>query len=248
MMKIVSWNINGKRDIIQDLITQDEPDILFLSEIKCTVLPKFKGYKSIINSHSPPHYHGVSFYIKHTIKYEELEVNLEIDARSDNKSGIASAGRILAIRVNNINIVGVYTPNSGVRGLKHLSYRIDIWDQGLSDYLNSLEGDTLLIGDLNIAFGPLDVSNPHLMKRWAGYTEEERDSFQEKMSNWIDVYRRYEPKRRQYTWLSPNNGMRLDHIMVNSEELFNKIYTISFYIDVDKSDHIPIECLIIDSL
>lgn len=248
IMKIITWNINGKKDVIENFVSKENPDVLFLTEIKTANIPNIEGYDSIVNRHNPQKYHGVSMIIRSSIKYTILDVDLKILPRYDTKSDRADNGRVISIRVGNYNIVGVYSPNSGVDGLKNIVYRIDQWDTGLSNYLSSMQGETILIGDLNIAFSDLDVSNASQMKKWPGFTERERSSFREKMKDWIDPYRLYDPKGRQYTWIGrsskPNYGMRLDHILVNSNNLFNKIYTVSFYTDIKISDHIPIDVII----
>lgn len=253
-MKIATWNVDGydlkTHQIILSLIYDEKIDILFLTEIKCEAdkIIHIDGYIWLINSHLPSHYHGVAMLIKDDIKFEELPVDLNIHPRYDTRSPSAATGRVITIKIKDVYIVGVYSPNSGVNGLKNIGYRTNVWDQGLADYLNSLGEHVLLIGDLNIAFSPKDVSDPVSMKHWAGYTIQERRSFKEKMANFHDVYREFNPDGQIYTWIGNNPrvnyGMRLDHIMTNSSEILRKIKMVLFYQFVMVSDHIPVGCII----
>lgn len=249
-MRIYTWNVNGYNSIIHravvNLLNDEQIDVLFLTEIKCKseTIKEIDGYSLIVNSNIPANYHGVAMFINNKIKYEQISNILNIYARHDTKARDASVGRVISIKINDLYIVGVYSPNSGVNGLKNIKYRIEIWDKGLADYLNSLGDNVLLIGDLNIALDRFDVSDPNIMKSWPGYTDKERESFKETYTNFIDVYRKFDPTGRIYTWIGtdprPNYGMRLDHIMVNSQNIYNKINSLLFCQEITISDHIPI--------
>lgn len=253
-MKILTWNVDGYNPTIHreliELLSDEQVDLIFLTEIKCKAnkIPAIPGYKLIINTHVPSNYHGVAMIIKDNIEYEEIPVDLNIPPRYDTKSSSAATGRIITIKINDVYLVGVYSPNSGVNGLKNLKYRTNIWDVGLATYLNSLGSNVLLMGDLNIAFDYRDVSDPVSMKRWAGYSIEERKSFKNTMSNFIDIYREFSPNGMIYTWIGnnprPNYGMRLDHFMVNNRDLYEQVETLLFYHDTTLSDHIPIGIMI----
>ena len=247
-MIVYAWNINGYNSVIHKdivhLLDTENIDILFLNEIKTKQLQPIKGYNIIINYNVPSNYHGVAMLVKETIKYSEPKVNLNIQARQDTKSRSAATGRIITIKVNNVYIVGVYGPNSGVRGLKNLSYRTDVWDIGLAAYLKQLGNNVILLGDLNIAFDNRDVSDPKSMSKWPGFTHEERKTFKTTMSDWIDIYRQFDPDGHIYTWIGDNPranyGMRIDHIMLNNHDLLDNVDALFFNETIHVSDHIPI--------
>lgn len=52
-MKIVSWNVNGLKSIIEngsfEEILAQKPDILCLQEVKSTEIPEIEGYISYNN-------------------------------------------------------------------------------------------------------------------------------------------------------------------------------------------------------
>lgn len=52
-MKIISWNVNGLKSIIEngsfEKILAQKPDILCLQEVKSTEIPEIEGYISYNN-------------------------------------------------------------------------------------------------------------------------------------------------------------------------------------------------------
>ena len=99
-----------------------------------------------------------------------------------------SEGRVLSVDFPRFSIANVYTPNSGAK-LDRLSYRTDNWDtqflQYMQDKENKLDVPVIWLGDLNVAHNFRDTWNegaPHL-KKSAGTTAEERESFQEQLDS-----------------------------------------------------------------
>lgn len=252
---IMSWNVSGYRDSIHEWLlnfVNKEPDIIFLNETKKSekfLLSKFKdftNYNFIINSHVPSHIHGVAMLIHKRNTYKQIYIEMNIPVRSDSKSNDPSKGRIICIELNNhLNIIGTYTPNSG-RRLEKLQYRTEIWDPEFFKLLESFNNHTLWIGDINVALTDSDVSNPKLMKRYAGFTEKERNNFSNliKTEKWFDIWRYQHPNEIKYTWRSSINGMRLDNIIV-SKSLVNYVIDSFMISEVSLSDHIPV-CVIIN--
>jgi exodeoxyribonuclease III len=145
-----------------------------------------------------------------------------------------------------MNIVASYVPNAG-RGLKHIRYRLDEWDKHLQNYLNQVQktGPTLWIGDLNVAPEDIDVSEPKKMKKYPGFTVEERKNFTHfiQISKWIDTWRKSHPKQKEYTWRGAKTGMRLDHVIASKDA---EQYISDSFIDTKNpkylllSDHLPV--------
>lgn len=254
MNYILSWNVNGYDDKIHTYVTQllkeEHPDILFLSETKKNkdyLTNQFKNipeYNVIINSHIPSCYHGVVMFIKNTFVYEEIIINLNIASRSDSK-GKAEQGRIIAIKVNNMNIIGSYTPNSGgYKDEKKLNYRTKVWDPAFQKMLTNFTNNTIWIGDINVAPHIIDVSNPNTMSKLAGFTTEERDNIHLLLGDeWIDIWRHLYPTKKAYTWVSyphkVNYGLRLDNIII-SKDLLQHIHDATISSTCTLSDHLPI--------
>lgn len=66
------------------------------------------------------------------------------------------------------------------QGLKRLEYRTDEWDTAFTSYLDGLrkEKSVVVTGDMNCAREPIDIHNARNNIKSAGFTPEERDSFQ----------------------------------------------------------------------
>jgi len=260
---IISWNINRYDEHIHQFlkayIEEHHPDIIFLSETKLkeerliAYFQDLSDYNYIINVHEPFRYHGVAMLIRKNHSYIEYEIQLNIPVRKDTKDGNALSGRLIAILFNNEFIVlGVYNPNSGVATnyLNNLDYRINIWDPSIFNLLNQFKQDypVIFMGDLNVAPTNLDVSK-HFERRIAGYTDEERNSFNNFLNlGWIDIWRYQHPNERKYTWIGNNHGdkekknygLRLDNIII-TPNLVSKVSDSFIFDDIKvNSDHLPI--------
>jgi exodeoxyribonuclease-3 len=257
-MNVISWNVDGYNDeshnYLSSLIQTSRPDVVFLSETKKkkdNLIPffdTFTEYNYIINSHDPSKYHGVAMLIRKDNSHEPFDIVMNIPVRKDSHSKEAATGRIIAIRLNDkINIIGSYTPNSGRSDQEKLDYRVKIWDPAFTYVLEILrnQGPTMWIGDINVALNDIDVSNPKTMKKYAGFTPEERANLNSLLcaGNWIDIWRHQNPDKVEYTWLGyphrANHGMRLDNIIVSSSLLPSMLnsYILS---GSNSSDHAPI--------
>lgn len=269
LYSIITWNVDGYSDIIHNwlkqLINNNKPDIIFLNETKTDadklnlLFSEFTDYNFIINVHIPFRYHGVAFLIRKDHTYTPFDVDMNIPSRQDTTNGDPSNGRLIAFEFNNdFIVVGTYVPNSGTRGtdnhiIPKFDYRVKIWDPALQLLLNTFQTmkPTIWLGDINVASSELDVSNAKTMNKMAGFTPEERVSFNSfiKEGNWIDIWRHQHPGISEYTWVSynprPNYGMRLDNIIVSSH-LLNRIHnTFTLPNCGTSTDHLPIGACII---
>jgi exodeoxyribonuclease III len=235
---VTSLNVNGLRDEIwywiKTYLKVERPHVLCLQEtkrsedkLKVIFDQVSKSYKYELNSHTPPHMHGVAILIRKDVNYSLEDVDLKCNTRSDNKSNDSAKGRVLSICVNNLfYVVNTYVPNAGsdrLNPLKNLPYRIKEWDPALRNYLNCLRDNlpTLWIGDINVAPQDIDVTDPKGMGkgRWAGFTKEEKESFQKMLDTkeWFDIWRDQHPDEEAYTWRGRTlkNQMRLDNCVVS---------------------------------
>lgn len=261
---LLSWNVDGYTpDIhvwLKVLAQTTRPDIIFLSETKkkaedlTLLFGEFTDYNVILNVHVPASMHGVAMLIRNDHVYEHLPVQMNIAPRSDTKVAEAGTGRIILIKLDQkFFIIGSYTPNSRASGdIKHI-YRTTIWDPAFFALLEILRshGGVIWLGDVNTALDEIDVSNPDSMKRYAGFTLEERTNLRSLLDtgNWIDIWRYQHPNDRIYTWCGnpprANYGMRLDNIII-SDLLVPNILT-SFMISDGcpiSADHIIIGAMI----
>jgi exodeoxyribonuclease-3 len=262
-LTILSWNVNGYTVGIHEwllgLIQRSHIDIIFLSETKKREeelnlkFAAFTNYNVIINAHEPARYHGVAMLIRKEHQYVRIPIQMGIAPRSDTKVPEAATGRIIAVQMRGLNIIGSYTPNSsGALDETKLTYRVRTWDPAFAQILEQLRANapTVWMGDINVAPTDLDISNPGTMRSWAGCSPQERANFATLIGtgNWVDVWRYQHPQQRGYSWVGstrrPNYGMRLDNIIVSAPLLERVTQTIMIS-ECPISDHIPVGAQII---
>ncbi len=256
-LKIVHWNVNGLRPLLRkkeldNLISEEDPDFICFNETKIDydVIEKLnlnnlynKTYKSFWNCPSEKKgYSGTGILTK----YEPISVQYGINIDKHDQEG-----RVLTLEFEKFYIISCYTPNSG-DGLKRLDYRTEEWDKDFFEYINSLKEkkDIILAGDLNVARDEIDIYEVKGHERTAGFTKEERESFNKFLEmGYIDTFRQLHPEEQIFSFFSKrgnlkelNKGWRLDYFIINENPRFIQIEE-SFMLNKDKydsSDHIPI--------
>lgn len=245
-MKIISWNVNGLRSIIKKgsikHLEQENPDIICLQEIKANqdqvdkILENYEYH--IWNSAEKKGYSGTAIFSK----VKPLSVKFGKDLLEDKE------GRVIVAEFKDFFLVNVYTPNSQ-RGLTRLKDRL-IWDKKFLELMESLEKDKSVIfcGDLNVAHKDIDIARPKDNTKNAGFTPEERASFDNCINHgFIDSFRYFHPNvKDNYTWWSPmhnarqkNIGWRIDYFCI-SNSLKSNLYSANILKDVHGSDHCPV--------
>jgi len=253
-LKIISWNVNGFRAVIQkgffDFVKEETPDILCIQETKAqneqidTTHIKDLYPHQFINSAEKKGYSGTAIFSK----TEPLNITYGIDIEHHD-----TEGRTITAEYDNFYLITVYTPNSQ-RGLTRLDYR-QTWDRDFLEYVKNLEKTKPVIfcGDLNVAHKEIDLKNPQTNKTTktkpgnAGFTDQERAGFNKIIeANFIDTYRYLYPDEIKYTWWSymfqarmKNVGWRIDYFCV-SKILKEKLIDSQILTDVMGSDHCPI--------
>lgn len=248
-MKIMSWNVNGIRAILQKdfpkIIEEEDPDILLLGETKWSeeshdhfpYMPEgYHLYWTV--SKVRKGYSGVAIYTKK----EPLSVHYGL-----NNGEYDEEGRIITLEFPSFYFVGAYVPNAG-DGLKRLSFREEYEDR-MREYLVSLNKKKPVIysGDLNVAHEEIDLANPETNHRNPGFTDEERSKMSALLaSGFIDAYRYLYPDKVEYSWWSyrmkareRNVGWRID-LFILSKSLKEKIIDSSILTNRFGSDHCPI--------
>ena len=250
-LKIVSWNVNGLRSVIDktfyDFIDKNKPDILCLQETKiyADVCPKIDAFKYTYFNHCEikKGYSGTAIFSQ----IEPLSMRtLDVDPEHPE-------GRIMIAEYKSFYLINTYVPNSK-SDLQRLPYRVQIWDKALRALLVKLEQTKPILwcGDLNVAHQPIDLENPETNHFNAGFTDEERQSFTEHLqAGFVDVFRYLHPNLpKQYSWWSyrmrareRNIGWRIDYF-VSSPKLLPQIKSCKILSDVMGSDHAPVELLL----
>ena len=244
-MKLVSWNVAGLRACLKkgfaDFFFQVNADIFCIQEAKLTeeeLTFKPENYEFYLNAAQKKGYAGTLIYTKQ----KPLNVNYGMGMEEHDKEG-----RLITLEFTDFFLINAYVPNSK-RGLLRLDYRL-IWETDFLNYIKKLEQQKPVIycGDLNVCHEEIDIANPEIKLRNAGFTIEER----EKMTNllnagFIDTYRHQNPNKVMYTWWSyfanartRNIGWRLDYFII-SKKLIPFMKDTFIYTDILGSDHCPI--------
>ena len=161
-------------------------------------------------------------------------------------------GRIITAEYEDFYLVTAYVPNSQ-DGLRRLDYRQQ-WDKDLRAYLKELETrkPVVLCGDLNVAHREIDLKNPKSNRKNAGFTDEEREGFQQLLdAGFVDTFRHFYPDQTDiYSWWSyrfrareKNAGWRIDYFVV-SEALRPLLESAAIHTEMFGSDHCPVEVVL----
>ena len=249
-MKIVSFNVNGLRAILQKEFIKDfkylDADIFSLNETKLSeeaaLLFPFnpEGYYVYhTESVGKKGYSGVAVFTRN----KPLSVYYGLKEHKYDEEG-----RVITLEFDNFYYVACYVPNAG-DGLKRLDFRMEFEDN-LKEYLSELDSKKPVVyaGDLNVAHKPIDLKNPKSNEHNPGYTIEERTKFQELLDKgFTDCYRYLYPENIKYTWWSyrfkardKDIGWRIDYFIC-SNSIKDKIEDVIIHNEVYGSDHCPIE-------
>ncbi len=258
-MKIIAWNVNGlksllKTDYLDKMINDENPDVFCMGETKLScpyddiekqIVSRFAQFKFRYWSpcKTKKGYSGTSIFckkeplsIQYGLKFKDKEIDDE--------------GRVIVIEYKKYYILHVYTPNSG-QSLNRLEWRTTIWDRAFENYINNLQKTKPIIicGDLNVAHQEIDLKNPKTNLKTAGYTVEERESFQKILTNCnlTDTFRKINPEKIEYSFWSymrnsreKNIGWRIDYFLL-SKSLENKTKESLILTKILGSDHAPIK-------
>jgi len=247
-MKIISWNCNGLRSVLnknalQDLLEKEKPDILCLQETKCPTDLKLDmsiynlNYHMINDSKVKKGYSGVAIFAN-------IEPVRIITDFSENQEG-----RVIVFEYPKYYIMNSYVPNSKA-DLSRLDYRIDTWEFEVRKYINELQKTkpVIALADWNVVPHDIDIYSTKGKAKMHGNTVQEKKAFQDLLTEckMIDSYRLLYPEKREYTWFSnfgkareKNNGWRIDTALV-SEKLKSKITDAGILKEYTGSDHVPV--------
>ena len=258
-MKIYSWNVNGIRAVVkkgtfQSFVKEHKPDILCLQETKAERgqaeidLPDYVEYW---NSAEKKGYSGTAIFSKqqpHAVFNGLDETIAKRYKLSDKYGDSASEGRVIAAEYEKFFVVTVYTPNAK-DDLTRIPLRHKNWDPAFLAYCKQLEKKKPVVfcGDLNVAHTELDLANPKPNVGKKGFTDEEREGFQNFIdAGFVDTFRMFKEGNGFYTWWSHfansrarNVGWRIDYILV-SAALKSKVKAADIHAKVMGSDHCPV--------
>lgn len=269
-MKLISWNIDSlnaaltsdsprailSRGVLKTILNE-KPDIIAIQETKLPSTGPSNKHKEILadlfcgyhyvwrSSESPARkgYAGTMFLYKDTysptVSYPIINAPDTMDFE----------GRIITLDFGGFYVSQVYTPNAG-DDLRRLSLR-QAWDITYANYLESLDKikPVIATGDYNVAHTEIDLANPESNHFSAGFTDEERNGFQQLLNKgFTDTFRHLNGNvTDNYTWWAQrvktskinNSGWRIDYFLV-SNRLSNKVISSRMIDSFDRQDHTPI--------
>lgn len=260
-MKLYSWNVNGIRAVLtkgalQKFIKEHDPDILCLQETKAErgqVEIDLPQYQEHFYSAVKKGYSGTAIFSKVApIGYADglpADIIAEYGVTGDTYGNPNDEGRVIAAEFDTFWVVTVYTPNSK-RDLSRLGLRYDKWDRAFLAYAKRLEATkpVLFCGDLNVAHAEIDLANPKANVGKHGFTNEERERFQDFLdAGFVDTFRAAHPDvPEKYTWWTHwanararNVGWRIDYWLA-SKAIASKVKNPQIHPDVMGSDHCPV--------
>ena len=247
MIKLISWNVNGLRACcdkgFREVFNQLDADFFCLQETKMQegqLDLSFEGYTSYWNYVEKKGYSGTAIFTRH----QPLQVTYGLGMEDHDHEG-----RVITLEMEKFFLVTVYTPNSQ-DGLKRLDYRMT-WDDDFRAYLKKLDQTkpVLVCGDLNVAHKEIDLKNPKTNRMNAGFTDQEREKFQQLLdAGFIDTFRFFYPEQTNiYSWWSyrfkareKNAGWRIDYFLA-SASLSDKLKGAKIHTEIYGSDHCPVE-------
>ncbi|HEV7415698.1 MAG TPA: exodeoxyribonuclease III [Tianweitania sediminis] len=254
-MKIATWNINGVKARIDNLLhwlRDSEPDIVCLQEIKSLDegFPRLEiealGYH--VETHGQKGFNGVAILSK--LRFDEVNRRLpgdEDDEQARFIEGVFSTSR------GALRVVSLYLPNGNPVGTDKFSYKLR-WMERFERWAEerlALEEPLILGGDYNVIPQPLDARYPDHWLDDALFQPQSRASFR-RLTNlgFVDAYREVDDASGAYSFWDyqagawqKNNGIRIDFLMMSPEASDRLVSA-----DIEKhvrgwekpSDHVPV--------
>lgn len=243
-MRIVSWNVNGLRACytkgFYNSMLALNADMICLQETKlthksyCELNPIIPGYASLFSHAEKAGYSGTGIFTRirpfpDYFLFDEYE------------------GRVCGFEYDNFILVTAYVPNSK-RDLSRIDYRME-WDAKFRSFLKNLHNKkpVILCGDLNVCHNEIDLKNDKSNHFSAGFTDQERKSFEELLAlGFTDAFRFKHPNDEVYSFWQylgnareRNVGWRLDYFLADNR-LKESIKDSFVKTDIYGSDHCPI--------
>lgn len=228
-MKIATWNINGVKARIGNLLTwlgSAAPDVVCLQEIKCQTeaFPAAEiealGYNVAV--HGQKGFNGVALLSKFPLEDVRRGLPGEPDeTQSRYIEAVVTKGQ------NTVRVGGLYLPNGNPIGTAKFTYKL-AWMEKLEAHARSLldfEEAFVLAGDYNVIPDPIDAKNPSAWTEDALFQPESRSAWRRLVALGLtDATRACHPGGGVYTFWDyqagawqKDNGIRIDHLMLSPQ-------------------------------
>ncbi|HQT77926.1 MAG: exodeoxyribonuclease III [Rhodospirillales bacterium 20-64-7] len=251
-MKIATWNVNSIRQReghVQRWLTQCQPDILFLQEIKCEThaFPAltFHGIGYMAEAVGQKSYNGVAVLSRapFTVVHRALPGLPADDTQA----------RYLEIEAADMTLIGIYLPNGNSGGSAGFAYKL-AWMECLAERARALlaaDRPLAITGDFNVCPTDDDFAPGALSATDALVRPETRAKFRQLI--WLgltDAIRAAHPHGHIYTFWDyqagawqRDLGLRIDHTLLSSalaERLVSATPDKAERDQPQPSDHVPV--------
>ena len=221
-MVIASWNVNSIRARVEHVrgwLTQRNPDVLLLQELKAAEFPtelfQELGYTSAAVTQKS--YNGVAILSRSPIKVVSTAlVGDEADSHA----------RFLEVVIRDLRVANIYLPNGNPPGSDKFSYKLawmDRLERQMQIWAES-EKPTLVGGDFNVIPEDIDCHKPSSWMYDALFQPEPRARYRAYLGiGYIDAFRYLHPGEGSYFtfWdyfrkaFEYNRGIRIDHFLLS---------------------------------
>jgi exodeoxyribonuclease III len=253
-VRLATWNVNSLRSRIgrvEEFLQRHDVDVLAVQETKAREdqLPlmglQALGYDVAVAGVNQ--WNGVGIISR--VGLDDVEVGFP--GQPGWGEPLAAESRAIAATCGGVRVWSLYVPNGRKPDDPHYVYKLD-WLARLREAVrDSLDGDTALAGDWNIAPRDEDVFDMAQFARSTHVTPPERAAFQAFLDDgYVDVVRPHAPGPEVYTYwdyyrqrFERNRGLRIDFVLA-SPSLAARVA--GAFIDRDEragtgaSDHAPV--------
>ena len=225
-IKIATWNVNSikmRADHVEDWLKKEQPDILFLQELKGTDFPAARyealGYHCRISAQKT--YNGVA-----TLSKEKQQVIYDsLPKISEAELDETPQARYLESEAFGLRLINIYLPNGNPVDSEKFSYKLK-WMDTLYERIDELRRTRIpfvIGGDFNIIPEDKDCHDP---KAWAGdalFHEESLKQWRRILYTGLtDAYRVFHNEANRYTFWDyqggawpQDKGIRIDHFLTS---------------------------------
>lgn len=260
-MKIITWNVNGIRAVerkeeLQKLVQDQQPDILMIQEIKGTsdqfskFLTAHDDYQQYYSSAVKKGYAGTAVWIANRCLKKLESVTFKTDVPNLPN---ADEGRIAQLSFSRNgqqwDLFSIYFPNGG-KSEQAWDEKLVFFDK-VHDYMNVLRksGSNVLVGgDMNVAHTEIDIARPKENDGKIGFHPKERAWMDRLIADgWADIWRARNPGVVDvYSWWhmvtrgrERNVGWRIDYFLLDQQNL-GLVKQVEYLNDQMGSDHCPL--------
>lgn len=254
-MKIATWNINGVKARIENLVAwlkESQPDIACLQEIKSVDegFPRLEiealGYH--VETHGQKGFNGVALLSK--MRPDEVSRGLPGD-ESDEQARFIEG--VFSVKGGALRVASLYLPNGNPAGTEKYSYKL-AWMDRLAAHartLLALEEPFVLAGDYNVIPQPHDCWDPAVWAEDALFLPQTRQRFHALANLGLtDALRASSDAVPLYTFWDyqagcwpKNQGIRIDHLMLSPEAADRlRVASVEKHVRAweKPSDHVPV--------